>query len=92
MNLKLNEPSVPGYIHQKIMELQALLDQANDLRDQILEWYGAELKSYDDKADPDDELFDPGTGIVVEGISYLAIMEALSELQTFNETRAEGRH
>lgn len=33
------------------------------------------------------ELFNPGTGTTVEGISELAIMEALSELQIFNEVR-----
>lgn len=91
MKLNLNKPSVPETIQQKIMVLQHLLDQANDLRDQILEWYEAELKSYDDKVTPEDELYDPGTGIVVEGISYLAIMEALCVLQTANEVRTD-RH
>ena len=48
-----------------------------------------ELKSYDPKATADDELFDPGTGTVVEGIDYLSIMESLSELQTANECKMQ---
>lgn len=36
------------------------------------------------------ELFDPGTGCVVEGISYHAIMEGLSILQTSSETDQES--
>ncbi len=88
MRLKLDEPVIPRYIQQKILNLRELLDLADCLREEILAWYTAELKSYDDKADAGQELFDPGTGISVEGISDLAIMEALSVLQTFNEVRA----
>ncbi len=87
MKIKIDEPSIPRYIRQKILNLQILLEQADVLRDEILTWYTAELKSYDDKADAEQELFDPGTGISIEGISELAIMEALSVLQTFNEVR-----
>ncbi len=72
---------------QKIRNLQVLLDQADNLRDEILAWYIAELKSYDYRADAEQELFDRGTGTTVEGISELAIMEALFELQIFNEVR-----
>ena len=74
----------------KILNLQALLGQADNLRDEILTWYTAELKSYDYRADAEQELFDPGTGTTVEGISELAIMEALSELQIFNEVRKKN--
>lgn len=88
MRLKLDEPVIPRYIQQKILNLRELLDLADCLREEILARYTAELKSYDDKADAGQELFDPGTGISVEGISDLAIMEALSVLQTFNEVRA----
>ena len=49
--------------------------------------YDRELKSYDPKASADQELFAPGTGTAVEGIDYLSIMEALSELQTANECK-----
>ncbi len=85
MKLKTDEPFVPENIRVKINKLQALLDQAADLYNDIYEWYDCELKSYDPKASADDELFDPGTGIVVEGIDYLAVMESLSGLQTANE-------
>ncbi len=87
MKIKIDEPSIPRYIRQKILNLQKLLEQANILRDEILVWYDAELRSYDDMADAEQELFDPGTGSSIEGISELAIMEALSVLQTFNEVR-----
>lgn len=85
MKLKTDEPFVPENIRVKINKLQALLDQAADLYNDIYEWYDRELKSYNPNASADDELFDPGTGTVVEGIDYLAVMESLSELQTANE-------
>lgn len=92
MKLKTDEPSIPEHIRKKISELQHLLKQAENLRDEILTWYEAELQSYNPGTDPESELFDPGTGIVVEGISYSAIMESLSELQTFNEARTGQLH
>ena len=91
MKIKLDKPIIPKDIQQKILNLQALLGQADNLRDEILTWYTAELKSYDYRADAEQELFDPGTGTTVEGISELAIMEALSELQIFNEVRKNIR-
>lgn len=90
MKIKLDEPTIPKDIQQKIRNLQVLLYQADSLRAEILAWYTAELKSYDYKADAEQELFDPGTGTTVEGISELAIMEALSELQSFNEVRKKN--
>ena len=90
MKIKLDEPTIPNDIQQKIRNLQVLLDQAENLRDEILTWYTSELKSYDYRADAEQELFDPGTGTTVEGISELAIMEALSELQSFNEVRGKN--
>lgn len=90
MKIKLDELTIPNDIQQKIRNLQVLLDQAENLRDEILTWYTSELKSYDYRADADQELFDPGTGTTVEGISELAIMEALSELQIFNEVRMKN--
>ena len=88
MKPKTDEPFVPENIRVKINKLQSLLDQAADLYNDIYEWYGCELKSYDPEAAADDELFDPGTGTAVEGIDYLAVMESLSVLQTANECRA----
>ena len=82
MKLKTDDPFVPEDIRAKINGLQSLLDHAADLYSDIYSWYDSELKSYDPKATADDELFDPGTGTVVEGIDYLSIMESLSELQT----------
>lgn len=89
MKLKTDVPFIPENIRLKINELQSLLDRAADLRSDICDWYDGELKSYDSKASVDDELFDPGTGTVVEGIDYLAIMESLSELQTANECKMQ---
>ncbi len=90
MKIKLDEPTIPKDIQQKIRNLQVLLYQADSLRAEILAWYTAELKSYNYKADAEQELFDPGTGTTIEGISELAIMEALSELQIFNEVRKKN--
>lgn len=90
MKIKLDEPAIPKDIQQKIRKLQVLLDQADNLRDEILAWYTAVLKSYDYRADAEQELFDPGTGTTVEGISELAILEVLSELQIFNEVRKKN--
>lgn len=87
MKIKLDEPTIPNDIRQKIRNLRVLLDLADNLRDEILAWYTAELKSYDFRADAQQELFNPGTGTTVEGISEPAIMEALSQLQIFNEVR-----
>lgn len=87
MKIKADEPSIPKDIQQKIRNLQVLLEQADSSRDEILTWYAHELKSYDDNADAERELFDPGTGTTVEGISELAILEVLSELQIFNEVK-----
>lgn len=87
MKLKTDDPFVPEDIREKINELQSLLDHAADLYSDIYDWYDSELKSYDSEAAADDELFDPGTGIVVEGINYLSIMEALSVLQVANECK-----
>ena len=90
MKIKLDEPTIPKDIQQKIRNLQVWLYQADSLRAEILAWYTAELKSYNYKADAEQELFDPGTGTTIEGISELAIMEALSELQIFNEVRKKN--
>lgn len=90
MKIKLDEPTIPKDIQQKMLNLQVLLNQADSLREEILAWYTAELKSYDYRADAEQELFDPGTGTTVEGISEPAIMEALSELQIFNEVRKKN--
>ena len=90
MKIKVEEPSIPKDIQQKTRNLQVLLEQADSLRDEILTWYAHELKSYDDKADAEQELFDPGTGTTVEGISEPAILEVLSELQIFNKTRRKN--
>lgn len=90
MKIEIDEPTIPRDIQQKIRNLQVLLEQADRLRDEILEWYTHELKSYDDKADVEQELFDPGTGTTVEGISELAILEVLSELQISNEVKTKN--
>lgn len=90
MCLKIQEPSVPDNIREKIRQLHDTLEQAQELYDDILDWYDHELKTYDPSVNALMELFHPGTGCVVEGISYHAIMEGLSILQTSNETNAES--
>lgn len=39
MKIKVDEPSIPKDIQQKIRNLQVLLEQADSLRDEILTWY-----------------------------------------------------
>ncbi len=38
MKIKVEEPSIPKDIQQKIRNLQVLLEQADSLRDEILTW------------------------------------------------------
>lgn len=80
MKLKTDEPFVPESIREKIVQLQSLMDQASDLYDEICEWYGRELKSYDPEATMDLELYDPRIGAAVQEIDYFAIIEALAWL------------
>lgn len=84
MKFKTDTPSVPDHIQEKIQQLHELLDEAQNLYDEIFDWYDHELKTYDPSADASMELFAPGTRRVVEGISYHAVMEGLSILQTAN--------
>ncbi len=90
MCLKIQEPSVPDNIQEKIRQLHDSLEEAQELYDEIIDWYDHELKTYDPSVNALMELFDPGTGCVVEGISYHAIMEGLSILQTSSETDQES--
>ena len=69
MKLITDKPSLPEDVIQKISQLTELLDEAQDLYDDIFEWYDNELKKYDHTADASSELFDPGSGYVVERIS-----------------------
>lgn len=89
MKLKTNEPYIPSSIHEKINLLSNYFEKVQMLYDEILEWYDAELKSYDSSANASDELFAPSNGSLIEGISELEILEGLSKLQVFNETRSE---
>ncbi len=86
MNPKTDTPSVPDGIRTKIQQLHDLLEDAQGIYDEIFDWYDQELKSYDPSADASMELFDPGTGCVVEGISYHVVMDGLCILQTANES------
>lgn len=86
MKPRTDSPSVPDDIQIKIRQLHDLLEDAQGLYDEIFNWYDLELKSYDSSVDASMELFDPGTGCVVEGISYHAVMDGLCILQTANES------
>ena len=87
INFFIPMPSGP---EADLLQWTIRMSTSDCLRDEILAWYTDELKSYDDKADAELELFDPGTGTTVEGISELAILEVLSELQIFNKTRRKN--
>ncbi|MCD7790143.1 MAG: hypothetical protein LUH55_06295 [Bacteroides thetaiotaomicron] len=86
MSKKTTPPYVPVTIRNKIEQLDELLQSANSLYEEIFDWYDAELKSYDSGSNALDELFSPNGSYVVPAISYNAIMEGLSIVQTFNET------
>lgn len=85
MSIRIDEPSIPDHILYKISRLNALMDTAKTLYDEILDWYDRELKSYDPTADPESELFDPGIGCSISAISSAEILNALSVVQTANE-------
>ncbi len=89
MSKKTAPPYVPVAIRDKLEQLDELLQSANSLYEDIFDWYDAELKSYDSGADALDELFSPNGSYVVPVISYDAIMEGLSIVQTFNETYSD---
>ena len=89
MKFKTDEPHIPASIQEKIKLLSEYFEKSQILYDEIFEWYDAELKSYDSSANASDELFDPSNGYLIEGISELEILEGLSKLQVFNESRSE---
>lgn len=90
MKLKTDDPLVPEDIRAKINELQSLLDHAADLYSDIYDRYDSELKSCALKATADGELFDPGTGTVVEGINYLSIMESCQSCRQPTNVKCRG--
>ena len=86
MKPKTDAPFVPDHIQGKIQQLHELLDEAEELYVEILEWYDHELQTYDPAVDSSLELFDPRTGSAMKRISYHVVMEGLSVLQVANET------
>ncbi len=50
MKLKTDKPYIPQDVLLKIEELKSILDEANELYEEIIEWYDSELKSYDERA------------------------------------------
>ena len=86
MSKKTTPPYIPSEIRNEIEQLDAMLESANSIYEEIFDWYDAELKSYDPGSDALDELFSPNGSYVVPAISLDAIMEGLSVVQTFNET------
>lgn len=86
MSKKTTPPYVPDEVKSKINRLHALLEDANFIYEEIFDWYDRELKSYNPKSNALDELFSPNGSYIVPSISYEAIMEGLSTVQTFNET------
>ena len=91
MSKKITEPQIPDEILEKIEHLNNLLDIASGLYDEITDWYDMELKSYEPSANALDELFHPGTGIIVPYVSSAAMLDGLTILQTFNEVDVENQ-
>lgn len=45
MKLKTDKPYIPQDVLLKIEELKSILDEANELYEEIIEWYDSKLKS-----------------------------------------------
>lgn len=81
------EHKIPLEIAAKIEELRSILNDAIDLREDILAWYDSELKSFEPDADHSQELFSPDGALTVTSIDDMAILEVFNELQIAKECK-----
>lgn len=81
--MDIDESFVPQNIKERIVELNAIIKQAELLNKEIIEWYHGALLDMDSKLDVEDEVFDVANMLRVEGIDFNAIMEGLSTAQIF---------
>lgn len=84
--MDIHEPIVPQEIKDKIEMLNDLIREADELNEEITEWYHKTLMDMDPGLDVEDELFDASNSLSVSGIDFNAIMEGISIVNVFIET------
>lgn len=87
--MDVDESFVPQNIKEKIVRLNVMIKEAEELNKEIIEWYHGALFDIDSKLDVEDEVFDVANMLCVEGIDFNAIMEGLSTAQIFTCTYKE---
>ena len=92
VNKKITEPRIPDEIREKIEHLNNLLNIASGLYDEIIDWYDKELKSYDPYVNALDELFHPGTGIIVPYVSNVACWTGLPSCKLLTKSMWKSRN
>lgn len=84
--MDIHESIVPQEIKDKIEMLNDLIREADELNEEITEWYHKTLMDMDPGLDVEDELFDASNALSVSGIDFNAIMEGISIVNVFIET------
>lgn len=84
--MDIEESFVPQEIKDKIEMLNKMIGEAENLNEEITEWYHEALLDMDSELNVDDELFDASNALSVEGIDFNAIMEGLSIVSIFIHT------
>ena len=64
-----------------------LLKEAEELSEEITEWYHEALLDMDSELNVENELFDITNALYVEGIEYNAIVEALCKVIIFRDNQ-----
>lgn len=85
--MDIEESFVPQEIKDKIEMLNKMIGEAESLNKEITEWYHEALLDMDSELNVDDELFDASNALSVEGIDFNAIMEGLSIVSIFIESK-----
>lgn len=83
--MDIDESFVPQNIKERIVKLNAIINEAAVLNKEITEWYHGALLDMDSKLDVEDDVFDVTNMLCVEGIDFNAIMEGLSTVRIFRE-------
>lgn len=90
--MDIDESFVPQGIKDKIEMLNEMIREAENLNEEITEWYHEALLDMDSELNVDDELFDASNALSVEGIDFNAIMDGLSIVSIFIETYGERKN
>lgn len=90
--MDIDESFVPQGIKDKIEMLNEMIREAENLNEEITEWYHEALLDMDSELNVDDELFNASNALSVEGIDFNAIMDGLSIVSIFIETYGERKN